>query len=114
VDASAAMSQKLSVSAESSFSASGQEPYDLSAWLGGYASQGDNIGLVQTFLNSSDSSSGTATLGPVTPAERAGNTELLPESATGLAPSGTTSVQFTLTFTGEAGSFNDIGMTLGS
>jgi hypothetical protein len=118
-DASATMTQTVSVSSQSSYIASGDEPYDLSGWLGGYASQGDHVGLVATFLNSSGVSLGTATLAPVTPAQRDDQTELLPESATGTVPAGTVSVQFTLTFTRDAGTYNDgyaddIGLTLGS
>jgi hypothetical protein len=118
-DASATMTQTVSVSSQSSYIASGDEPYDLSGWLGGYASQGDHVGLVATFLNSSGASLSTATLAPVTPAQRDDQTELLPESATGTVPAGTVSVQFTLTFTRDAGTYNDgyaddIGLTLGS
>ncbi len=118
-DASATMTQTVSVSSQASYIATGAEPYSLSAWLGGYSSQADNAGLVATFLNSSGAPLGTATLAPVTPAERGDTTELLLESASGPVPVGTVSVKFTITCTREAGTFNDgyaddIGMTLGS
>jgi putative Ig domain-containing protein/phosphoesterase family protein len=118
-DATATMTQTVSVSSQSSYIATGAEPYDVSAWLGGYSSQGDNVGLVAKFLSSSGASLGTATLAPVTPAERDDQTELLPESATGTVPAGTVSITFTLTYTRQAGTFNDgyaddIAMTLGS
>ncbi len=118
-DASATMTQTVSVSSQSGFIATGGEPYDLSAWLGGYSSQADSAGLQATFLNSSGTSLGTASLAPVTPAQRGNSTKLLPESATGTVPAGTVSVRFTLTFTRAAGTFNDgyaddIGLTLGS
>lgn len=61
---------------------------------------------------------GTATLPPVTPAQRGKQTELLKESATGVVPAGTTSIRFVLTFNRSAGTFDDgyaddVAMTLG-
>ncbi len=105
-------------SSQSSEIDTGTDSYTLSAWLGGYSSQADNVGLVATFLNACGTSLGTATLAPVTPAERGDQTELLQETASGTVPSGTTSVKFVLTYTRSTGTFNDgyaddIAMTLG-
>ncbi|MEY9947263.1 hypothetical protein ABH937_004361 [Kitasatospora sp. GAS1066B] len=117
--ATASMTQTDSVAAQSGQIAAGNLPYTLSAWIGGYAGQGDDAGLVATFLSSSGASLGTATLAPVTAAQRGNQTELLAESATGTVPTGTASVKFTVNFTRQAGSgddgyIDDIAMTLGS
>ena len=88
----ASMQQVVSVSSGSAAINGGGVTYDLSGWLGGYASQTDNVGVVATFENSAGTSLGTATLAPVTPAERDDDTELLSESATGTVPAGTTQV----------------------
>ncbi|MDH6134964.1 hypothetical protein P3T37_004374 [Kitasatospora sp. MAA4] len=105
--ASASMTQTDSVAAESSRIAAGNLPYTLSAWIGGYSSQGDNAGVVATFLSSSGGSLGTATLAPVTAAQRGNQTELLYESVTGTVPTGTASVKFTVNFTRQVGTGDD-------
>ncbi|MEY9874668.1 hypothetical protein ABH931_004168 [Streptacidiphilus sp. MAP12-33] len=117
--ASSQMTQKVDVSSESAQIASGTLPYDLSGWIGGYSSQGDNAGVVATFLDANGASLGTATLAPVTPAQRGNQTELLQEQATGTVPAGTVSVQFTVNFQRKAGTdddgyCDDLGMTFGS
>ncbi|MEY9859279.1 hypothetical protein ABH935_004907 [Catenulispora sp. GAS73] len=105
--ATASMSQTVSVSGQASRIASGTLPYSLSAWIGGYSTQGDNAGLVATFLNASGTSLGTATLAPVTAAQRGNQTELVEETATGTVPVGTSSVTFTVNYTRQAGTGDD-------
>ncbi|WP_051944221.1 alkaline phosphatase family protein [Streptacidiphilus rugosus] len=117
--ASASMTQTVGVTAQSAQIAAGNLPYTLSAWLGGYSSQGDSAGLVATFLNAAGTSLGTATLAPVTAAQRGNATGLLYRSVTGTVPVGTASVKFTVSFTrsagtGDDGYADDIAMTLGS
>ncbi|WP_198045642.1 alkaline phosphatase family protein [Kitasatospora mediocidica] len=114
--ATASMTQTDSVAAQAAQIATGTLPYTLSAWIGGYASQGDNAGLTATFLSSSGSSLGTASLAPVTASQRGNATALLYESATGTVPVGTVSVRFTVAFqrqagTGDDGYIDDIAMT---
>jgi hypothetical protein len=114
--ATASMTQTVGVSDQAARIAAGDLPYTLSAWVGGYASQGDNAGLVATFLSSSGASLGTATLAPVTAAQRGNTTGLLHETASGTVPTGTASVRFTGSFTrtagtGDDGYLDDIAMT---
>jgi hypothetical protein len=117
--ASSSMTQTVDVSSQASRIAGGALPYSFSAWVGGYSSQNDQAGLVATFLNSSGTALGTATLNPVTAAQRGNATELILETATGTVPAGTTSVKVTVNYTRSAGTdddgyVDDIGMTFGS
>ncbi|MGF1427219.1 alkaline phosphatase family protein [Kitasatospora sp. LaBMicrA B282] len=117
--ASAQMTQTVGVQSQSTQIATGTLPYTLSGWIGGYSTQGDNVGVVATFLDATGNSLGTATLAPVTPAQRNNQTELLYESATGTVPQGTVSVQFAANFTRQVGTdddgyLDDLGMTFGS
>ncbi|GAA2152034.1 hypothetical protein GCM10009760_48130 [Kitasatospora kazusensis] len=117
--ASAQMTQSVDVRSQSAQIATGTLPYTLSGWIGGYSSQGDNAGVVATFLDASGSALGTATLAPVTPAQRNNQTVLLREQATGTVPQGTVSVRFAVSFTRTGGTdddgyVDDLGMTFGS
>ena len=112
------MTQTIDVSSQASRIAGGTLPYTFSAWVGGYASQNDQAGLVATFQNASGTALGTATLNPVTAAQRGNATELILETATGTVPAGTTSVKVTVNYTRSAGTdddgyVDDIGMTFG-
>ncbi len=79
----------------------------LSADLGGYATQDDNMVVTATYLSASGAALGMLTIGPVTEADRGGQTELLPRTATGVLPAGTRSIQVVMTATREEGTFND-------
>jgi hypothetical protein len=116
--ASAVMTQVDDVSSQAASIGTGTLPYTFSAWVGGYSSQGDNAGLVATFQNAGGSSLGTATLAPVTAAQRGNATKLLYESAAGTVPVGTVSVKITVTFnrtggTDDDGYMDDVAMTFG-
>jgi hypothetical protein len=116
--ASAQMTQTVDVRSQSAGIATGTLPYSLSGWIGGYSSQGDNAGVVATFLDSSGSSLGTATLAPVTAAQRGNQTKLVRETATGTVPAGTASVRLAVSFTRQAGTdddgyVDDLAMTFG-
>ncbi|MEZ0065043.1 hypothetical protein ABIA32_001031 [Streptacidiphilus sp. MAP12-20] len=117
--ASAQMTQTVDVQSQATQIATGTLPYTLSGWIGGYSSQGDNAGVVATFLDASGASLGTAALAPVTAAQRNNQTGLLLEHATGTVPTGTASVTFTVNFTRQAGTdddgyVDDLAMTFGS
>ncbi|WP_344663240.1 putative Ig domain-containing protein [Catenulispora subtropica] len=116
--ASSSMNQTVDVSSQASRIAGGTLPYSFSAWVGGYSSQNDRAGLVATFLNASGAALGTATLNPVTAAQRGNATELILETAAGTVPVGTVSVQVTVNYTRAAGTdddgyVDDIAMTFG-
>ncbi|AUG76895.1 hypothetical protein CFP65_2035 [Kitasatospora sp. MMS16-BH015] len=117
--ASAQMTQTVDVSGQSARIATGTLPYSLSGWIGGYSTQGDSAGVVATFLDASGAALGTATLAPVTPAQRNNQTVLLREQATGTVPTGTAAVRFAVSFTRSGGTdddgyLDDLGLTFGS
>src|SRR5579875_1419957 len=63
-------SQSIDVSALTPAFARGTAKFSLSAYLGGYSSQGDHTVLLASFRNKAGRSLKTVTLGPVTPAQR--------------------------------------------
>ena len=84
----------------------GSIAYTLSGYLGGFSTQGDNAVLTASFLSPS-SMLGSASIGPVTTAERGGLTGLLFRSTTGSIPTGTRNIDFTLALTRVDGSYDD-------
>jgi phospholipase C len=106
-DASASLTQTIDVSGNAAQIDAGSIHYDLNGWLGGWSSQNDQCNLKVTFLNSSNSSVGSAQIGPVTNSNRGNVTEFLQRDAAGAVPSGTRSLKVVLTFTRHAGTFND-------
>jgi len=86
----------------------GNAKFTLSAWLGGYASQGDSATLTVTWRTSSGESVGTpTTIGPVTAADRKSVTELLQRTASGIVPQQATSALITLRMVRTEGTYND-------
>jgi len=71
--------------------------YVLSGWFGGAGAQEDWAALTARFLDNAGAALGSATLGPVTAAERGGVTGMRLRSAEGALPAGTHFVEFTLT-----------------
>jgi hypothetical protein len=86
---------------------SGKVGYNLSAWLGGYSSQGDDAALNVTFENATGVALSTLSLGPVTEAQRAGKSEFLYRHKSGLVPAATTTISVVLVMTRSSGSDND-------
>jgi hypothetical protein len=83
---------------------------NLSGYLGGFEAQPDNAEVDAAFLDGSGTILGSVSIGPVTPAERAGQPErttLLPRSAKADVPAGTRAIRLTLTTRRLAGSRND-------
>lgn len=85
----------------------GRATYALSGYLGGYSTQEDHAQLVATFLDLSGIGLGTASIGPVTAADRGGVTGLLFRSVSGSFPAGTRQIELTLQMTRVAGDYND-------
>ena len=75
---------------------SGKITYVLSAWLGGYADQGDYTTLTATFESSAGTALSTVTIGPVTAAQRHDNSELLERQRTGAVPASTATIKVEL------------------
>lgn len=81
--------------------------YDLSGYLGGWAKQGDNALLYVSFLDTVGNEIGSASIGPVTPADRNNQTGLFLRTASGELPAGTASLQFSLSMERIGGGDND-------
>jgi Phosphoesterase family len=79
----------------------GHVTFNLGAWIGGTGSLTENATVTARFLNPFGSPLGTATLNPVTPAQRNDATEFLPENATGTIPRGTARVEVVITVNGD-------------
>jgi sugar lactone lactonase YvrE len=73
----------------SSIGAAGQ-PFSLTANIGGFDGYGDTASVSVSFENASGGILLTTTAGPVTETERNGVTELIPQSAAGVVPAGST------------------------
>lgn len=81
--------------------------YELSGWLGGWLSQGDNALFYVSFLDVDGLEIGHAEIGPVTPADRNGATGLWYRESEGFVPAGTGSVSFWLSMERQGGGDND-------
>lgn len=100
--------QAIDVSAGSSAIDGGASTFDLSAWLGGYASQEDHATITLTFLDAGGAALGSgAVLGPVTASDRGNVTGLLFRETTGFVPAGTRTIDFTLDLLRFAGTADD-------
>jgi uncharacterized protein (TIGR03437 family) len=111
--------QDIDVSSAASLIDAGNLAYTLSGWLGGLGGQDDNTVLTVQFQSWSGTVLGTATLGPVTDADRDDNSELLQKSTKGNVPSGTRVMHVLLTITRADGLNNDgladsLSLVLGS
>ncbi len=84
-----------------------QVKFALSAYLGGYISQGDDATLFVNFQNAAKSFVSQVSLGPVTPADRNDNTGMLLRSLNGVVPSGARFAQVQIHFERTDGSYND-------
>ena len=80
--------------------------YNLSGYLGGFATQADNAVLTASFLGVS-STIGSISIGPVTASDRSSATGLLFRSTSGVIPIGTRSITFELALTRLEGSYDD-------
>lgn len=85
----------------------GKLSFDLSGYLGGWTNQGDNAQLYVSFMDAAKTEIGSATLGPVTPADRGNQTGLLFREFSGYVPTGTTQIQLSLSMERLNSSDND-------
>jgi hypothetical protein len=85
----------------------GKVRFSLTGWLGGLAGQGDFAVLTAKFETAKGAVLSTAKIGPVTLAQRHGESELLVRTAAGKVPALTRQVVLKLTFVREVGSDND-------
>jgi RHS repeat-associated protein len=99
--------QDIDVSSAASAIDGASVQYDFSAYLGGYASQGDNAVITADFKNTAGTILATITLGPLTSYDRHNSSGLWPRSATGSLPAGTRTITVTMNMTRQDGSYND-------
>ena len=104
--AAATLTQTIDLSSRATLIDQGL-PYHLSAWLGGYSSQDDNVKLIATFRGGNGGSLGTIQLGPVLASHRNNITGLLLRESRGGVPIGTRKVVLEMQFTRTGGSVND-------
>jgi Phosphoesterase family len=74
--------------------------FSLGAWIGGTGNLAEDATVTATFLSASGHALGSATLAPVTAAQRNNVTEFLPENTTGTLPRGTRSAKVVITVNG--------------
>jgi hypothetical protein len=89
--------QHVDVARESDGIDAGRATVTLSGLLGGMSSQEDNASVRALFLSGSGAELGSAQIGPVTRADRQGQTTLLPRSTTAALPAGTRAVRVVAT-----------------
>ena len=116
--ASASAQQTIDVSAAAPEIDGGNLGWNLSAFIGGFSSQGDNATVTVDFLDGAGNAFGFRTIGPVTPQDRGDVTGLLSRSAFGTVPPGSRGIRISLIATRSNGSYNDgyvdnVAMTLG-
>jgi hypothetical protein len=106
-NASSSAAQTINVAAGAATIDAGTATYSLSGWLGGFSSQDDNATLTVTFRNAGATAIGSATIGPVTAANRGSATGMLLRSAAGTVPAGTRTIDVVLQLTRVSGTYND-------
>lgn len=85
----------------------GKAKFSLSAWLGGYSSQGDHATLTVIWRSASGAELGHVTLGPVTVRQRKDVTGLLHRSKSGIVPKGATQAEVKLHMVRDDGEYVD-------
>ena len=106
-NASSSATQTINVAAGAAAIDAGMATYSLSGWLGGFSSQDDNATLTVTFRNAGATAIGSATIGPVTAADRGSATGMLLRNAAGAVPVGTRTIDVVLQLTRVSGTYND-------
>lgn len=99
--------QLIDVSAAATESDAGGVQAALSAYIGGFGDQEDAGTVTATFLSATNTTLGSATIGPVTAADRANTTGMLLRSTTVSVPADTRTIQVTMSATRTLGSYSD-------
>ena len=111
--ASSSLQQTIDISSAAPQIDLGTASFSLSAYLGGYTTQDDNVVLNMTFLDESDVVLDSTSIGPVLADERDPLDGLSALTGTalrfsrGAVPTETRSIEMELAFTRTAGSYND-------
>lgn len=85
----------------------GRVTYTLSAWLGGFRGQDDQVQLTAQFVEAGDRVLATVTLPVVLDRDRGGRTALLFRTASGSVPAGTRRIKVEMVMIRRAGTAND-------
>jgi hypothetical protein len=85
----------------------GTAKFTLVGYLGGFQLQGDNATVEVDWLSGTGKTLGTASIGPVTPDDRAGVTGLFKRSVRGAVPMKARQALITVTLTRSEGSYDD-------
>jgi hypothetical protein len=85
----------------------GRVKFTLDAWLGGYASDGDNATVYLTFYTASHQYLSGAVIGPVTHQQRHDQTKLMSKTGKGPVPKTARSVMVDVEFVGTNGGYNN-------
>jgi hypothetical protein len=102
------MNQIVALASSAAQIDTGGVPFTLSGYLGGYGGQDDRTRMTVVFLDGSGRTLGSpTTIGPVTNADRANVTGMLPRSANGTVPVGARSARVTVEFIKSGGDSND-------
>jgi hypothetical protein len=104
---SSSASQLINVTDLSSIIDQGKGGYNLSAWLGGYVTDQDNVLLNLDFLNKDGLSLGKTSIASPTPEERNNTTGLFFKSTQGILPVGSRQINVTLNMNYVRGRVND-------
>jgi hypothetical protein len=118
VDISAG-TQNVDVSSSATDIDAGGVVATISALLGGFGGQEDNAQVFVTLRDGAGADTGSMQIGPVTNADRKGQTTLLPRQASVPVRAGTRSIEVNVVSTRVDGSYNDgyadnVSLTLGS
>ncbi|NHZ87858.1 PEP-CTERM sorting domain-containing protein [Massilia sp. CCM 8733] len=85
----------------------GQSQFDLSGWLGGYATQSDSATLTAVFRDKSGNTLFSKSLAPVSVSDRGGLNNLVYRESHGFIPVGSALVDIVLDMNRAEGSYND-------
>jgi len=99
--------QTIDVTALAAGLKAGKAKYNFSAYIGGFGTQKDYGYVTASFQAATGKSLGSAKLAPVTPADRKSVTGLLPRSAKGGVPAGTTKIVVTMVSIRKEGAYHD-------
>ena len=104
----ATASQNVSLSFAAASIDAGGVSYAVSAWIGGWSTQGDAATVSVTFYDANLQQVGSsAAIGPVSAAERGDTTSLLERSTSASVPAGARTATVTMSFARAAGTSND-------
>jgi hypothetical protein len=106
-NASSSATQSIDVSSVAANIDAGKVAFVLSGYLGGFGAQEDNAVLTITLNSATSMALSTASIGPVTPADRNNATGLLLRSTSGIVPASTRRIDVLLQMTRTGGSSND-------